>query len=60
LRSITDSFKNGPIAICDVSDDPRIQYPEIAKKEGIASILSVPIIVGDEAIDAIRVYTVGK
>jgi GAF domain-containing protein len=60
LRSIADSLKDGPIGIYDVSDDPRIQYPEAAKKEGIASILSVPIMVGDEAIGAIRIYTAEK
>lgn len=60
LRSIADSLKDGPIAVYDVSDDPRIQYPEAAKKEGIASILSVPIMIGDEAIGAIRAYTAEK
>jgi GAF domain-containing protein len=57
LRSIAASLKEGPVAIDDVSDDPRIQYPEAAQREGIASILSVPIMRGDEAIGAIRVYT---
>ena len=57
LRSIAASLKEGPVAIDDVSDDPRIQYPDAAQKEGIASILSVPIMVGEEAIGAIRVYT---
>jgi signal transduction protein with GAF and PtsI domain len=60
LRSIADALKDGPVAVYDVSDDPRIQYPEAAKKEGIASILSVPIMVGDDAIGAIRVYTAEK
>ena len=60
LRSIADSLEDGPIAIYDVSDDPRIQYPEEAQKEGIASILSVPIMIGDVAIGAIRAYTAEK
>jgi signal transduction protein with GAF and PtsI domain len=60
LRSISDSLKDGPVAVYDVSDDPRIQYPEAAKKENIASILSVPIMVADDAIGAIRVYTAEK
>jgi GAF domain-containing protein len=60
LSSIADSLKDGPVAVYDVSDDPRIQYPGAAKKEGIASILSVPIFVGDAAIGAIRVYTAEK
>jgi GAF domain-containing protein len=50
-------LKEGPVAIYDVSDDPRIQYPEAARKEGIASILAVPIIVGGRLIGALRVYT---
>ena len=57
LRSIADSLEDGPIAVYDVSDDPRVQYPEAAQKEGIASILSVPIMLGDEAIGAMRAYT---
>ena len=60
LSSIADSLKDGPVAVYDVGDDPRIQYPEAAKKEGIASSLSVPICVGDAAIGAIRVYTAEK
>jgi GAF domain-containing protein len=57
LKSIAESLKEGPVAIYDVSDDPRIQYPEEAQKEGIASILSVPINVHDTIIGALRVYT---
>ena len=59
-RSIADSLEDGPIAVYDVSDDPRIQYPDEASKEGIASILSVPIMIGDEAIGAVRAYTAEK
>ena len=59
-RSIADSLAEGPVAVYDVGDDPRIQYPEAAEKEGIASILSVPIAVGDATIGAIRVYTEEK
>lgn len=57
LRSIAQSLQEGPVAIYDVADDPRIQYPEEAKKEGIASILSIPIMVHGNAIGALRVYT---
>ena len=34
-RSIANSLKDGPVAIYDVTDDPRIQYPEEARREGI-------------------------
>ena len=60
LRSIANSLEDGPVAVYDVSDDPRVQYPEAAQREGIASILSVPIMVSDDAIGAIRVYTSEK
>ena len=57
IQSIAASLKDGPVAIYDVSDDPRIQYPEAAKKEGIASILSVPVVTGGRVIGNLRVYT---
>ena len=57
LRSIAQSLEEGPVAIYDVMDDPRIQYPNEARKEGIASLLSVPIVVGGNLIGAMRVYT---
>lgn len=57
MKSIAQSLEEGPVAIYDVTDDPRLQYPEAAKKEGIASILSVPIVVGGKLLGALRVYT---
>ncbi len=58
MASIASSLQDGqPVAIYDVSDDPRIQYPDEAKKEGIASILSTPIIVGENLVGCLRVYT---
>ena len=58
IRSIASSLQDRqPVAIYDVTDDPRIQYPEAAIKEGIASILSSPIIVGERLVGCLRVYT---
>jgi signal transduction protein with GAF and PtsI domain len=57
IHSIGQSLKEGPVAIYDVTDDPRIQYPKEAKKEGIASILAVPIIVRGNVIGSLRVYS---
>jgi signal transduction protein with GAF and PtsI domain len=56
-RSIANSLRDGPVAIYDVTDDPRIQYPEEARREGIYSILSVPIVVHEEPLGALRVYS---
>ncbi len=57
MRSIAHSLKDGPVAIDDVTDDPRIQYPEEAEKEGISSILSVPIVLRENPIGVLRVYS---
>ncbi|HMA84653.1 MAG TPA: GAF domain-containing protein, partial [Desulfosalsimonadaceae bacterium] len=57
MHSIAESLSEGPVAIGDVSDDPRIQYPDEAKKEGISSILSVPMTTAERTIGALRVYT---
>jgi GAF domain-containing protein len=34
-----------------------VPYPEVAIKEGIASVLSVPIIIGENLVGCMRVYT---
>jgi len=57
LHSIAESLEDGPVAIYDVMDDPRIQYPKEAQKEGISSILSIPIVFGGNVLGAVRVYT---
>ena len=58
MRSIASSLRDKqPVAVFDVSDDPRIQYQEAAVKEGISSMLSVPMIIGDKIIGCMRVYT---
>jgi len=58
LRSIASALQDRqPVAIFDVSDDPRIQYPEAAITEGISSILAVPIIIGRNLIGSLRIYT---
>jgi GAF domain-containing protein len=48
---------DGPVAVFDVTDDPRIQYPDEARQEGISSILSVPVLASGHIIGALRVYT---
>jgi len=58
LRSIASALQDRqPVAIFDVSDDPRIQYPEAAINEGISSILAVPIVIGRNLIGSLRIYT---
>lgn len=57
LHSIAQTLKDGPVAIHNASNDPRLQYPEEAVKEGISSILSVPIQVNQTSMGVLRVYT---
>ena len=57
MQEISEAKDQVPIAIYDVQDDPRIQYPEAAVKEGISSLLGVPIISRNSVIGALRVYT---
>ncbi|MEM2925899.1 MAG: GAF domain-containing protein [Candidatus Bathyarchaeia archaeon] len=52
-----EALQGKPIAIPDFASDPRVQYREEARKEGIASVLCVPLPFKDKMIGTIRVYT---
>jgi len=56
-KSISEALQGKPVAVLDATEDERIQYREQAKKEGIVSILSVPMMLREEIIGVIRVYT---
>ena len=56
-RSISEALEGKPVAVLDATKDERIQYREQAKQEGIASVLSVPVMLRKEIIGVIRVYT---
>lgn len=51
------TLQGNPVALLDAAVDPRFQYPEEARKEGIRSVLSVPMMLLDRAIGVLRVYT---
>jgi len=46
-----------PIAVLDVTKDPDYMYPDLARKEGLCSLLSVPMLVKDKPIGVINSYT---
>lgn len=46
-----------PITVLDVTKEPGYMYPEIARKEGIVSMLSVPMMIKDRPIGVINLYT---
>lgn len=56
-KSIAETLRGEPITIPDATTDERMQYPEHQAKEGVASILSVPMKLRDEVIGVMRVYT---
>ena len=44
------------VVVSNVENDRQVQYPEACKKEGIKSILSVPIVFKDNVIGVLRLY----
>jgi len=56
-KSISDTLKGNPVIIEDATSDPRVQYSQEAEKEGIASIVSIPINLRGRIIGVLRLYT---
>lgn len=46
-----------PVAILDVKKEEAYMFPDIAKKEGLCSMLSVPMMVKDNVIGVVSSYT---
>lgn len=55
-RSFAENLNGVPVIVPDVSNDEKVQYPEEAKKEGIAAILSLPISFSNEILGVLRLY----
>jgi GAF domain-containing protein len=55
-KSVSDVMLGQVILIKDVRDDPRIQFPEVMKREGIVSILALPIKVKDEVKGVLKLH----
>lgn len=56
-KSIREALEGAPVLILDAQKDPRTEYPEAAAREGIASILSIPIIAKERVIGVLRLYS---
>jgi len=56
-KSIAETLTGTPVCLYDVCTDPRAQYPQAAAEEGIASILSIPIMLKDKVVGTLRLYT---
>jgi len=46
-----------PVTLADVRNDSAFQYAEAAKREGLCSVLAVPMTLNDRVIGVLRVYT---
>ncbi len=53
----SEAMSGRPVIIPDIETDLRFQYKEAAKREGIVSVLCVPLEVRGEATGVLRVYT---
>jgi transcriptional regulator with GAF, ATPase, and Fis domain len=56
-KSFKDAIEGKPACVLKAADDKRVHYREEAEREGIASILSVPMTLNDKTIGILRVYT---
>ncbi len=46
-----------PVVLYDVAHEPGFQYPEAAEREGVRSVLAVPLALPDTLIGVLRVYS---
>ncbi len=53
----SEVMTGSPVHIADARSDPRFQYKDAARQEGIVSMLCVPLEVHGESIGVMRVYT---
>ena len=51
------ALENKPIAVYDISKEPEYKYKDIAKREGLKSLLSVPLAVKGRVIGVLNSYT---
>lgn len=51
------ALRKEPIAIYDVTKEKEYKYKDIARKEGLASLLCIPLIAKGKAIGVINLYT---
>jgi transcriptional regulator with GAF, ATPase, and Fis domain len=57
-RSIPSVLESGkPVLVEEETFDSNLQYPDAARKEGITSILSLPLKLKDTVIGSLRVYS---
>jgi signal transduction histidine kinase len=56
-KSYARTLKGEPHVVLDVASEPSLQYPEVIKKEGIVSMLAVPLQGREKVIGTLRLFT---
>lgn len=56
-ENVREALQTRPVAIYDVSTDPRVHYQKEAMEEGIKSMLTLPIIARNKVIGVLRLLT---
>ncbi|MDD5095628.1 MAG: hypoxanthine phosphoribosyltransferase [Dehalococcoidia bacterium] len=56
-KSLSEVSNGQVVVISEVRGDSRIQYPELAAKAGIASLLGVPVTIGAVTVGSLRAYS---
>ena len=56
-ESMNIVMKGETVVIADATSDSRVQYPDACHREGIASMVVVPITVRDEVIGTLRLFS---
>ena len=56
-KSLGDTLQGKVVTVLDAATDPRVEYREMAQRQGIASMISIPLRQRDSIVGALRVYT---
>ena len=56
-KSLSDTLEGKVVTVLDAATDPRVQYRELAQRQKIASMVSVPLRQRGSIIGALRVYS---
>ncbi len=56
-RSVSQALKGEVVGVFDCASDPRIQYPKEFVKEGICSMLTVPLETRGQVVGVMRLYS---
>jgi len=59
-KSLAKALEGEPHFVLDATTDPGLQYPEEARKEGLVSVLSLPLKGREKVIGTLRLYTSEK